>query len=1022
MARNISTGFNVRVAESIDSRFVHDGRPWTNPNITRGSLNLSYEGLISVDTSDNTIWLLNTQTAPQTPGSWIQQGVVRSVVISSTETEQSFNATTGVLTLVQNPSTGGGGSSVFPEVLQLFNGTSPDANTELPVAFLSTNVEMFTVAPDELLVYDNSNRTLTVANTNNPAGDPLIDRLTALARATPDPHVSYMLHMEGANNFVRNLYFSHENIGAAGVLLTADYLTDGSNITLDVDAASSNFQLAQDPNTAQNQIELTGYSLFTLDEIDTSASYPDLRNVPREFPAQVIDFGGTGATYFPEGPGYDLEPGLVEQLTIFAGPNSSRVLAIVPSTSVPSGSGSLVADALDAQIAAFTEGQNEFSIEFRTAQEQFIAIVRGPRLTRDTTPQTPTTLNASAYAFQVVEIYNNDSSSATYRQPLAIDTAPVGFRTYTGRTGAIADRLTGTIGGNRQRLEGENVVRRDFTTTSSQEVFPGGYLIDVYTASEDANTRASARTEVYVNISAARQIVPALRTGTGNNQVINVPSTDDFVDIGRDNLVELIATDLPVSRGEIAIRTVTTAGVQTVNYFLRVGEATANVNNSSTFDIAGGWLELGAEAPAPPDPQRTGFVTFIDVPAENQPAVQVPQGEIARLGTGETATYFLNVGVNASVSVTSTTNFVADTINWRQIEGGGGSGGTGRDIVRVVQQETPVSLTTSTFTYQRPTPNARAGTFEFIADANTRPAILQVDQFVVISQGQDISVTGRVVAVDGRTFDVFFTTIPAFTAGAVFIQTLPGLFPGQILKTMPTTRGANDDSRFFLNIGTQPDIGVGTNITDTGLANREFWRELSHIIDFYSTTTATYDSNNDDDVAAFTTRREQLATATTGYVPPFAYISFRTAPEAGSFIQRLQNGVVPTLGTEPSAGRIVTPGTIHGTFAPDARFPNTPTVFDVSFEESPESITDSDFAWQYFPSDQSIDNIRIPTFTVRIPLEENPPSLDATPIDVEQYLVSRGAGTSIVMEYLSRVLLNDIYNTDGSNSIDIPST
>ena len=58
MAQSISFGFNIRAQEAVDSRLVYSGRPWTNPNIVVNPIDFGYQGLVAVDTSDRSFWLL----------------------------------------------------------------------------------------------------------------------------------------------------------------------------------------------------------------------------------------------------------------------------------------------------------------------------------------------------------------------------------------------------------------------------------------------------------------------------------------------------------------------------------------------------------------------------------------------------------------------------------------------------------------------------------------------------------------------------------------------------------------------------------------------------------------------------------------------------------------------------------------------------------------------------------------------------------------------------------------------------
>ena len=343
-------------------------------------------------------------------------------------------------------------------------------------------------------------------------------------------------------------------------------------------------------------------------------------------------------------------------------------------------------------------------------------------------------------------------------------------------------------------------------------------------------------------------------------------------------------------------------------------------------------------------------------------------------------------------------------LDWVQLSGTTGPApapATGSDSVRIVLQQNPIAAP-GTYTTEATTD---ASTITFTSAGALNPRIA-VNQGVEVTQGTDIvAASGTITAVEGMTFTVFFPTTRSFTAGEVTVSTIPVVFPGQILRTGATITGAEENSRYFLNIGV---TGITANVTDGGLNNQEQWREISHQINFYTSMVAQYDSHDNNDISHFTVNPED------GDTPAFAYITFSNAARARAFIGILQNGDLPTLTNLPSAGRIDSPGTIHGTFPADFRFPNTPTILDFSFAESPAVLADFNFGWNYFPSSQTVGGLPVPAFTVRIALEENVAA-------VEQYLVNRTDGTSVVVDYLVRSSLRP-YGTNNPNDIDIPST
>ena len=76
MAQNISFGYNVVSDDAIDSRFTYNGRPWLNRRIVlspgSSAVTAAHKGLIAVDTSDNTIWLLEDTSRVHEEEGWSQ--------------------------------------------------------------------------------------------------------------------------------------------------------------------------------------------------------------------------------------------------------------------------------------------------------------------------------------------------------------------------------------------------------------------------------------------------------------------------------------------------------------------------------------------------------------------------------------------------------------------------------------------------------------------------------------------------------------------------------------------------------------------------------------------------------------------------------------------------------------------------------------------------------------------------------------------------------------------------------------
>ena len=73
MALNFSQGFIVGNNDPIDSRIVFNGRPWLNPLITHtGFSPTAYEGLLAVDTSDDTVWVLTNINNSTLETGWTQ--------------------------------------------------------------------------------------------------------------------------------------------------------------------------------------------------------------------------------------------------------------------------------------------------------------------------------------------------------------------------------------------------------------------------------------------------------------------------------------------------------------------------------------------------------------------------------------------------------------------------------------------------------------------------------------------------------------------------------------------------------------------------------------------------------------------------------------------------------------------------------------------------------------------------------------------------------------------------------------
>ena len=413
-----------------------------------------------------------------------------------------------------------------------------------------------------------------------------------------------------------------------------------------------------------------------------------------------------------------------------------------------------------------------------------------------------------------------------------------------------------------------------------------------------------------------------------------------------------------------------------------------------------------------PSQQGPGAVAIIDVPATGMAAVD--SGEIARRGSGATADYFLNVTRRTTnnagtIQVDSTTNF-DDEVRWRQIEGGSApptpAGMDGQDV-RVVLQETPMSRTDTTFSV----PATTDATTVVVTAASLNSSYIQVNTGIRIQQGGADEIEGYITSISGSTFTVrSISSLYNFTAGAVLIQTEPVVFPGQILRTPSTASrtpdNRNDNSRYFLVLDLADGLPSTTDISPSGLNNQERFREISHQINFQTQQAREYNSSTDNDLTAFT------VTPVAGETPAFGFFTFRDQNAARNFILRLQNQVDPNLGTEESAGRITTPGTIQAVTAPVATRPNVPVLVDLSFIETPAGPINASFAWNYFPSSQTIINgITVAGQTVRIPLEENVAA-------AIQYTISTTTNTSVTVGHLFTRAV-DLYDTTNDNTFNL---
>ena len=109
--RNIATGFNVLRQESVDSRFVFAGRPWDNPNIVVRDgggavlVNIAYEGLLSVDSTDHTVWLLTDINNVGIERGWTRQNQGGTAVPSISELLDQLGRET-IRTVVPRTTTG----------------------------------------------------------------------------------------------------------------------------------------------------------------------------------------------------------------------------------------------------------------------------------------------------------------------------------------------------------------------------------------------------------------------------------------------------------------------------------------------------------------------------------------------------------------------------------------------------------------------------------------------------------------------------------------------------------------------------------------------------------------------------------------------------------------------------------------------------------------------------------------------------------------------------------------------------
>lgn len=99
MPASINEGFEILSREPVDGRLAHNGRPWTNTDIVaiagNNNAHLAYEGLISVDTSDDTIWqLTNIASVASQPG-WTQIQSGTTVTVDDSISDGQTNPVEG---------------------------------------------------------------------------------------------------------------------------------------------------------------------------------------------------------------------------------------------------------------------------------------------------------------------------------------------------------------------------------------------------------------------------------------------------------------------------------------------------------------------------------------------------------------------------------------------------------------------------------------------------------------------------------------------------------------------------------------------------------------------------------------------------------------------------------------------------------------------------------------------------------------------------------------------------------------
>ena len=150
MATNTNQGFRVSAREPIDLRVVGNVKPWLNTEIITESGNanshVAYLGMVSGDTTDNSVWMLNSLTQVNTQAGWTQISVpelpdgdgttqLRGLQVTGSAGSPSYSWT--------NITSGGGGGTTIRQ--------GPDFPTAAQTVgdfFFLTNQDTVTIGSD----------------------------------------------------------------------------------------------------------------------------------------------------------------------------------------------------------------------------------------------------------------------------------------------------------------------------------------------------------------------------------------------------------------------------------------------------------------------------------------------------------------------------------------------------------------------------------------------------------------------------------------------------------------------------------------------------------------------------------------------------------------------------------------------------------------------------------------------------------------------------------------------------------